>query len=324
MLVAQHDRRPRKRRPGPVALALSLVAVAATAAEDPSPTARVPSRCPTLDAVWQELAALLPSQELEARLHSADRGGPAIRIEDLGPAFRITVLETTRQYPEETRDCRARARTSALFAALLLEPTALGEASPPAPVPAPPQLRPPTLAAPPASAPPPALWHIELGPAVLVALDGQESVANWGAGFRLSVGRGVIAPVLGVGGFLPGDTSSAGVRLRQWRLPLDLGLRATLSGGRVDWFGEAGPSVALLRERAPELLAARTATGVELGVRAGLGARLHRTRGLAPFVLLQFEVVPDPPSDVALPAGSLGQTPHVWTGACVGADWGLR
>jgi hypothetical protein len=287
------------------------------------------SQCPTSDAVWQELTRLFQPQDLAARLGAADRTSAPIRVEDLGAAFRVSVLGTTRQYREEARDCRRRARTSALFSALVLDPTAMLDASPPAPPPAPPAPPPPI---PPAALPTGApqvseavrpLVRIEGGAAAQTGL-GQTTGASVGAAFRLGVGRGLVVPVLGVGVFLPSETDIAGVRVRQWRVPADLSMRLTMPWRALDWYGEAGLAFAVLREQALDVMTARAATGIELGFRAALGARLARPRGFAPFVLLQLDYLPDPPTIAILPAGEVGKTPHAWLVACVGLSWGIR
>jgi hypothetical protein len=282
------------------------------------------SQCPTPDAVWQELTRLFQPQDLAARLGAADRTSAPIRVEDLGVAFRVSVLGTTRLYREEARDCRRRARTSALFSALVLDPTAMLDASPPAPPP--PPL---SSAASPTSAPQVSevvrpLVRIEGGAAVQTGLDGQTTVASLGAAFRLGVGRGLVVPVLGVGVFLPSETGIGGVRVRQWRVPADLSMRLTMPWRALDWYGEAGLAFAAVREQALEVMTPRAATGLELGFRAALGARLARPRGLAPFVLLQLDYLPDPPTIAILPAGEVGKTPHAWLVACVGLSWGIR
>jgi hypothetical protein len=166
--------------------------------------------------------------------------------------------------------------------------------------------------------------RIEIGPAVASGLDGQEVAAHWGGMLRLAVGRGRLTPVVGAGGFLPATTSIGGIRLRQWRLPVDLALRATLAGDRLDAYGEVGLAFALLDERALDLLTARSAMGVELGGRVAFGARLASPRRLAPFFAVAAELMPDPPVVVALPRGVAGHTPHLWLGACAGISWGIR
>lgn len=285
------------------------------------------SLCPLPDAIWQELVTLVPREHLISRLRGRGKAHTSIQVDDLGAMFRISVLDKVREYREEARECAYRAKLAALFAALIIDPAALLCQQPPcltAPVPAPP-------AAPPAQVenkarpalPPRPLVRLELGPTLVAGLGAEDRATHWGGVLRLAIGRGSIVPVLGAAALWPAETSIGGVRLRQWRLPVDLGVRATLPGSWIDFYGELGFVLALLSERALDLAAPRSPTGIELGGRVGLGARLARRAGLAPFVSLQAEFLPDPPSVFVLPEGLAGRTPYVWMGACVGASWGI-
>jgi hypothetical protein len=288
------------------------------------------SLCPAPEAVWQELGTLLPRDELLARLRAHGGAGALVRIDDLGASFRVSLLDKVREYREEARDCARRTRMGALFAALVIDPTGLsptaflGSAPPPAvsaPAPAPP---PPPAPVPVPTAPAPAVARLEVGPAGLAGLDGHSRAASLGGAVRLGVGRGAMMPVLGVAGFWPSDTSIGGIRLRQWRLPIDLSVRVTLPGGVLDLYGELGLGLAVLSERALDLLTAKSATAIEVGGRLALGARLASPHAFAPFGSLALEVVPDPPSVVALPVGLAGRTPYLWLGASAGVTWGMR
>jgi hypothetical protein len=104
---------------------------------------------------------------------------------------------------------------------------------------------------------------------------------------------------------------------------MDLGLRATVSISRIDFYGELGLAFALLSERALDLAKARSPVGMEVGGRVGLGARLAGWARFAPFLSLQADFFPDPPSVSSLPEGAAGRTPYVWIGAYVGASWGI-
>ena len=286
------------------------------------------SLCPVPDAIWQELVTLVPREHLISRLRGPGRENTSIQIEDLGATFRVSVLGKVREYREEARECAYRAKVAALFAALIIDPAALLNAAgcerPPCllvPPPAPPA-RVETMA--PAAPAPRPLVRLEVGPVLVTGLGAEESAAHWGGALRLALGRGLVVPVVGAAALWPADTSIGGVGLRQWRLPVDLGLRVTLPGKWVDFYGELGFAFALLSERALNLATARSQTGMEMGGRVGLGARLARRAGLTPFVSLQAELLPDPPRVFALPEGLAGRTPYVWTGACAGASWGIR
>ncbi len=287
------------------------------------------SLCPLPEAIWQELVTLVPREHLISRLRGPGKAEASIHIEDLGAMFRISVLDKIREYREEARECAYRAKVAALFAALIIDPAALLNSAlcdqppcltAPALVPAPPA-RVETKAIPALSSRP--LARLELAPTLISGLGAEDRAVHWGGVLRLALGRGRIVPILGAAALWPADTSIGGVRLRQWRLPVDLGLRATLSGSWIDFYGELGLAFALLSERALDLAVAGSQTGMELGGRVGLGARLARRAGLTPFVSLQADFLPDPPRVFALPEGVAGRTPYVWVGACVGASWGI-
>jgi hypothetical protein len=138
---------------------------------------------------------------------------------------------------------------------------------------------------------------------------------------RLVAGRGRLAVSAGLAGLWPVDTDVGGLRLHQWRLPADLGVRGEL--GSRGLYGEVGVGAALLSERSLELASNQSQTAFELGVRAALGLRLAPRSRLAPFATLQAELVPDPPAVFALPRGVVGHTPLVWFGATAGASLGF-
>ena len=291
------------------------------------------SLCPQPDAIWQELVTLVPRERLIARLRGPGKPNASIQIEDLGAMFRISVLNKVREYREEARECAYRAKVAALFAALIIDPAALISAglcerppcSPP-PEPAPPA-RVETQAPPPALPPRPfvlrPLVRIELSPTFVTGLGEPDLAAHWGGAVRVAVGHSPVVAVVGAAALWPADTNVGGVRLRQWRLPVDFGIRATLPSSWIDLYGELGVALALLSERALDLATAKTQTGIELGGRVSLGARLARQAGLTPFISLQADFLPDPPRVFALPEGVAGRTPYVWMGACAGASWGI-
>jgi hypothetical protein len=170
----------------------------------------------------------------------------------------------------------------------------------------------------------PAKARVEGAAAMMGGLDGQAWASGWGGAFRLVMGRGWLGPVLGVGGYWPTDTTMGDVRLRQWRIPVDIGVRATVTGRRMAWYGEMGVAAAVLRERALDLFVNKSGTAIELGARLSLGTRLATSGAVAPFLALSLDLVPDPPSTVALPMGTVGRSPHLWLGACLGVSWGMR
>ena len=282
-----------------------------------------PSTCPRPDAVWNELVTLVPPERLEARLRAVTRGKtPLVEIVDLGVPYRILAAGQIREYRDETRDCGYRARIAAVFVALAIDPAQL-PAQLPAPLPA--QL---PLPSAPQPAPPPVddtpapRARLDLGATAVGGLGPEDHVGQLGVELRWSAGRRRLGPEVGLTALLPVDNTVGSVRLRQWRLPIDAGLRARIPGPRFERYGELGLSAALLSERALDLATSRSQTGIELGLRLAVG--LHASRGrLAPFAALSGELVPAPPAIFALPAGTVGHTPIFWIGATAGASLGF-
>jgi len=145
--------RARLRRTGLTAAGLLILAVPSTRADDTtlSPPAPAPapaldpasvvdgaSNCPRPDAVWAELATLIRQEHLEARLRALNvEGGPVAHVVDLGDRYRILAAGLVREYRDPNRDCAYRARVSAVFVALAIDPAELSPEvvpAPPAPV----------------------------------------------------------------------------------------------------------------------------------------------------------------------------------------------
>ena len=292
-------------------------APAASTPYDGSSVIGGPSTCPRPDAVWSELVTLVPPERLEARLHAAIHGKtPLVEILDLGVPYRILAAGQVREYRDESRDCVYRARIAAVFVALAIDPAQL----PVQPAMLPPTPTPLVQAVPPqADATPPIRARLDLGATAVGGLGPEDRVGQVGAELRWSAGSRRLGPEVGVTALLPVDNTVGGVRLRQWRLPIDAGVRARISGPRFEPYGELGVSAALLSERALDLATSRSQTGIELGMRLAVG--LHAPRGrLTPFAALSGELVPVPPAIFALPAGTVGHTPIFWIGATAGAS----
>jgi hypothetical protein len=275
-----------------------------------------PSLCPRPDAVWAELGTLVPRDRLDARLRAvAGAGGPVVQIFDLGVPYRIVAAGRVREYRDETRDCGYRARIAAVFVALAIDPAELSMEPPSRTPPAP-------TTPPPVPALRPAL-RLELAAAGQLGIGSGEVSATGGIGLRGAFGGGRLALVAGTAVLAPSDFTLGGVRLRQWRLPIDVGLRAQLDGQRLQPYGELGLSLALLSERSLSLADSNGGTSLEIGARIAAGLRLATRGRLAPFIAIDGELVPSPPQLFALPRGVLGHAPSVWLGAAIGASLGF-
>lgn len=279
---------------------------------DPSMVIGGSSLCPRPEDVWRELGTLVPSERLAQRL--AEAAGPTtpVQIFDLGVPYRVIAAGRVREYRDETRDCAHRARVAAVFVALALDPP-VASSEPALPIP------PPLGAVAPSAAPAPGLAHLDVGGGGDAGIGPDGHVVQATAVLRLTLGRGVWSFLFGVAGSIPADTSVGGLRVRQWRLPADIGVRARLVGGEVTLYGEAGVAVAWLSARALDLNANETHAGFEVGAFAGVGLRFLPSARLGPFVALRSEFVPSPPGILALPRGIVGHTPALWLGATAGA-----
>ena len=287
----------------------------AAAEPDLAPLIAGASTCPRPDLVLAELAMLLPPERLGPRLRALAGPPPVVELVDLGVPFQVVVAGRVREYRDERRDCTHRARVAAVFVALTIDPASIAMPSPPPPPPA-------TVseaAPPPAPMPPPAGLRLDVAAALDAGVGSADRVAHPGVALRLALGRGPLAFVAGAIALLPVDTSVGGVSLRQWRLPFDAGIRASLGGGRFASYGELGLGAAVVSETARDLASGGSGTAVEIGARAAVGVRTNGASRFAPFVALHAELIPSPAEIYALPRGAAGHTPYVWIGASAGA-----
>jgi hypothetical protein len=309
--------------PAGAAAEIGAAPPAAGGAPDAASLVAGPSACPPPDAVWAELGTLVPRERFEARLRAAAGAGPPVEILDLGATYRVIAAGRVRTYRDEARDCANRARIAALFVALAIDPAdVISEPQPPRPPPPPPPAPPvpPISVAPPP--PPRPLARLDVGGA---ADAGVGSSATLQAGLALggAIGRGRLAGVARAVLLAPVDTTIGGVRVHQWRVPFEAGVRGQLPSprGRVEPYADLGVEVAWISERAPDLAAPQSASALELGLGASLGARLAGRA--APFAALHAELVPSPPAIFALPQGVVGHTPTFWLGLSAGLSLGL-
>ncbi|HEY4185342.1 MAG TPA: hypothetical protein VGP07_09750 [Polyangia bacterium] len=256
------------------------------------------------------MITLIPRERLNARLGAIGGGqAPVAELVDLGLSYRILAAGQMREYRDERRDCASRARVAAVFVALSIDPAETSPVSPPSARPAPPVAV--------AGNAPLSVARIDLGVTVQGGFGTNDRVTDVGGELRCSGGRRWFGPAGGITVMLPVDTTVGGLRLRQWRLPVDVGLRVRVPGTRLERYLEVGLSAALLSERALALVDSRSRTALEVGLRVGMGIHAANAR-FAPFASLSAELVPHPPSVFALPVGTAGHTPSVWIGATAG------
>lgn len=201
-------------------------------------------------------------------------------------------------------------------------PEATPETRPEVPAAPPPSVRATVIAQPAALTPRRHSLYLELGADGRVAL-GASSAAP-GALAQLAWDRGRLELTSGARGSAPARATIGGVHVRQWRVAAELAARLRLG---EDWplspFLELGAVAALLFERGSDLAATRTGKAAELGIVAGAGVRFLRRAWGSPFVLVEAELDPVPPTISAMPAGDIGRTPRVWVGAAAGVSVGL-
>ncbi len=269
------------------------------------------SRCPTVEAVRAELAALAPGDRAGARLTElAGAEGPSFTVVDLGVSFRIAVGERAREYPDEAHDCAYRARVAALFLAL-----AVAGSEDPGPVPAPPPALPPAIPPPLPTEPPRVQLEVGLGAATGIGTD--RFVPQLAGAAQAVLGRRWLGAALGGFVVVPNTVSVGGMSLRQWRVSLWAGGRARRLRGVVRPFAELGAAAALLSERATELPTSRGGTAFEAGLHAAAGVRFGFGRA-TPFLVISGELLPRPTGLAVLPRGTFGDAPWAWVSAMVG------
>ena len=76
------------------------------------------STCPTHEAVESALRSLLGPSDVDAGAAAA-----RISVRDFGNQYLVSVKGNAREYDDDARDCEARARVAAVFAALILSPS---------------------------------------------------------------------------------------------------------------------------------------------------------------------------------------------------------
>jgi hypothetical protein len=296
----------------PFALAGNVVAIATAAG---SAIAAAPSDCPRVEDVSSELQTLMSAAQSPEQISLAGQA-PAIEVTDLGTGFRVTVSGRAREYKDEARDCARRARVAAVFVAVALGPPI----SSPAPAP-------PTVVAPVAPPRPrvasPRPTQLELGVGVESALSTPGRSNMIGPALRVAVGTGAVRFVAGMAVLAPGETSVAGVTVRQWHVPVDAGLRVGLRASLLDLSADLTLAAGPLFLRAPDLAAPRSDTVFEWGARAGVTARYQAFGRLAPFASAGAQLVADPAELHTLPGGVIGRAPAVWIGARAGISVGL-
>jgi hypothetical protein len=295
---------------------------ALSVAAPPPPVAVVApgAGCPSAAAVARALGEIMPE------VRSVDPTDPdalVVQVVDRGDHYRVVAAAQSRELFDPARQCRERARASAVVVALTLRPPGVEQAAPPplaavadAEQPGERALtlrrrKAPEVATPTSPWDPSGRLTVELSGAIAMAPgDG----AGAGVTLRAAAGGRLLALALGVELVEPLTLSRSVVAVELTRLPVDLDVRARLGRGRLEGLVELGVLAAWLHLRGPDAGGDR----LDLGVRAAGQARVWLWPRLAALagVELAYELRP---YDLLVEGhGVVGQTPDTWIGLSVG------
>jgi hypothetical protein len=298
----------------PILAAAVLALHGASAAAAPPEQLQLSSEgaCPSAADVARELTPLLPHTRVE--VHDGNKTEPdseRATISDDGDKMRVKVGREERTFNDPDRACSERARASAVFIGLILDPPLLPEAPPPPP--------------PPPPSPPPgrksegAKLTLELGPLLEAApiSDAAELPLAGGFGGRLAVGRG-LSLSLGAAFLLPTRLELPAADARLVWLPFDVSLRASRTLDEVTLSGELGPELALLFASGDRVKNPRTSSRLEIGARGAVSLTWGMSQRLGAFLTV-FSVWRPRPYDFRVnPDVASGTTPPLWVGASLG------
>jgi hypothetical protein len=274
--------------------------------------------CPSSEAVEQALAPLLKPELLAT-------AGAASKVEDRGNHFLVSVRDQTGQYSDPARDCAERARVSAVFIALTLNPPQIQHSEQPAAGNEAPHhdapLKTPTLSA----APPAAAWaRLNLGARFDSALSsGSSTTVASGLELRASFRKQRLGVAVGAAVFAPVVWELSGVLVSEQRFPGHLALRLHFPVAPFELNLDLGLAAALFTLHALQASGEPRATRVEFGPRLALTTQFETARGFAPFVGAQVEYFPQAYRIHVDPVGPLGSAPKLWVGLSLGASLDL-
>jgi hypothetical protein len=303
-----------------------LVLAAPVAAAAPGAVRiEVAGACPDRAQVERELNRALPDTRI---VDGADHSDvPRVEVADMGARYHARVNGTGREFIDETRRCDERARTVAVFAALMFESSPEpAHAATPAPAPkivVPPLRETPASPATPAPSPSPLHADLEIGAALAFApANGDPIPITYGGAARASVRVNRFGIALGIAARAPATIPlAAGLRASAWRVPLDLDARIVLQPGRLMIAGDLGLVLDVITASG-EVAMSRAATAALPGIRAALwiGPRFGR---IIPFLGAEAEVFPLPPS-LLIDGKPAGSAPILWLSLTIGIALSIR
>jgi len=303
--------------------ALSSAAAAPATAGAPLPSVQVVGACPTQAAVMAALSPVLAAESLR-------KVAELPRVIDLGDRYLVTAAGQSGLYADPARDCAERARASAVFIALALNPPALpaAPAAPPpaAMAPAPPPPQPPerpTLDEP--ASPSARAWRqVSAAGRVDVAFAEEDAARDATAGPELgfAAGKGAWGVAVTGAALWPTTATYTTVSVRQQRFPFGVGVAfRSRVGPALELGGQAGLALALMRLQAHGIQANGPSTRLDLGARLVFEVAWPRGDGWALFAALRGEIFPRVYVLDVDPLKQVGATHHYWWGASFGISF---
>jgi hypothetical protein len=276
------------------------------------------SSCPSASDVAQQLAPLLQHTQVSVGAEEGNSAGATqVKLTDSGEELEVRVGPEVRVFRDPGRACTERARSSAVFIGLVLDPPLLPEAPEPKPS-APAKV----AATPPPTEPKPrpsAHLVLELGPLLQAApiSDSAQLPLAGGFGGRLAWGK-TWGAAFGAAFLLPTRLHLPAADARVVWLPFDLSLRLTQGGPALSWSAELGPELALLFATGEGVDNPRTSTRVELGARGAVSLSWGMGSHVGAFVTLFSELRPKPYDFRVNPDMASGSSPAWWLGSSLG------
>lgn len=267
--------------------------------------------CPSGDSVERQLKPLLPSTQLHV---GAAGSGQSAQVLDNGSSFTIRVGGAERVISEPARDCMERARISAVFIALVLDPPFVVDETP-TPVASPGPIAPAPLA--PVDVIEPSIFA---GASVGLAL-GTPAARRWGLGPSLGVALGAKAWEVALNGALltPFTLEFSTGSVRLVRAPFDLSYRWLSSGYPLRVHFGVGVQTDLLHLSGVGFERSERSLRVGVGARCALGLRRAFESGWSGVVEVSYAYFPRPYILEVSPRRELGKTPSSWLGLSLGA-----